>query len=108
MAVSVRRAGVEVFLGERLRALERRDGAVAPKKRRATELQVDVRGAGADRVGQKGIEVHGGVFGSKRRALERRDRYWDTLLILLLIGTGGMLVAPRQFATRLAARLRTA
>lgn len=33
--------------------------------------------------------------------------YWDTLLILLLIGAVGILVAPRELATRIAARLQT-
>jgi uncharacterized membrane protein len=33
---------------------------------------------------------------------------WDTLLILLLIGAVGIIVAPRELATKLAARLRTA
>jgi uncharacterized membrane protein len=32
--------------------------------------------------------------------------YWDTLLILLLIGAVGILVAPRELATKLAARLQ--
>jgi hypothetical protein len=38
----------------------------------------------------------------------RYGYYWDTLLILLLIGAVGIIVAPRELATRLAARLRTA
>ena len=36
----------------------------------------------------------------------RYGYYWDTLLILLLIGAAGILVAPRELATKLAARLQ--
>ena len=49
---------VEIGLGQRLGAVERRDGAVAADHRRPVELQVDVGRAGIDRTPQQIVEIH--------------------------------------------------
>src|SRR5204863_5807617 len=63
-------ATVEVGVRQRLEALERRNGAVAPDHRGPVQLQVDVRGAGRDRAPEKIVEIHTDtVVGRDRREL---------------------------------------
>ena len=50
--------GIEIRVRQRLGAVERRHGAVAPDHRRTVELQVNVGRAGIDRTPQEVVEIH--------------------------------------------------
>ena len=60
-----RKRGFELLLVERRPAVERDQGAVVTDDRRLADLQVNVAGAGLNRMQEQGVEIHPSVIGTR-------------------------------------------
>ena len=68
-----RERGFELLLVKRRPAVERVEGAVVAEDRRLADLQVNVAGAGLNRMQEQGVQIHLSLIGSRDTRLERAD-----------------------------------